>query len=309
MNSPSPVPGCGRRRRGRTGRRSGRGSMLRCPCPRRSTVISTACPRPRLEPDRGARRRVLDRVLDQLVDDLAKLVRVGQDGLEHARPRSTANRWPLAAPAAPRPRPPRAASGPMSVGASSTSSVPVIEPRHVQQRVDDAREALGLGRDVAEERLRARSSEKPMSRRSRVWRSRRWRSAASRSSCETVETKSDFICSTTRSAEMSRNAKMRPATAPDRVAHDRLRQREPHLLAAAQDRNERGSRRRAPNGARAGARRPGSRPIASGAAMPVMRSAAAFQRTTRPSRSTATIPSATLERIAALCSCSSASRW
>ncbi len=35
-----------------------------------------------------------------------------------------------------------------------------------------------------------------------------------RSSCETVETKSDFICSTSRSAEMSRNAKMRPATAP-----------------------------------------------------------------------------------------------
>ena len=35
-----------------------------------------------------------------------------------------------------------------------------------------------------------------------------------RSSCETVETKSDFICSTTRSAEMSRKAKMRPATAP-----------------------------------------------------------------------------------------------
>src|SRR5437588_278362 len=35
-----------------------------------------------------------------------------------------------------------------------------------------------------------------------------------RSSCDTVDTKSDFICSTRRSAEMSRNAKMRPATAP-----------------------------------------------------------------------------------------------
>ena len=35
-----------------------------------------------------------------------------------------------------------------------------------------------------------------------------------RSSCETVETKSDFICSTAHSDEMSRKAKIRPATAP-----------------------------------------------------------------------------------------------
>ena len=35
-----------------------------------------------------------------------------------------------------------------------------------------------------------------------------------RSSCETVLTKSDLTCSTSRSLEMSRKAKMRPATAP-----------------------------------------------------------------------------------------------
>ena len=35
-----------------------------------------------------------------------------------------------------------------------------------------------------------------------------------RSSCETVETNSDFISSTARSSEMSRNAKIRPLTAP-----------------------------------------------------------------------------------------------
>ena len=59
-----------------------------------------------------------------------------------------------------------------------------------------------------------------------------------RSSCETVLTKSDLTCSTSRSLEMSRKAKMRPATAPSRIAHHRLGDRQPDLLAPAHDRNE-----------------------------------------------------------------------
>jgi hypothetical protein len=51
------------------------------------------------------------------------------------------------------------------------------------------------------------------------------------------------------------------------------------------------------------------RATASVAGTPVIRSAASFQSTTRPSRSTATIPSAMFARIATLRSRSSATRW
>ena len=51
------------------------------------------------------------------------------------------------------------------------------------------------------------------------------------------------------------------------------------------------------------------RPSASSDGTPVIRSAAAFQSTIRSSRSTATIPSATLPRIATLRSRSSSTCW
>ena len=53
----------------------------------------------------------------------------------------------------------------------------------------------------------------------------------------------------------------------------------------------------------------GARPSASSAGTLVIASAAAFQSTTLPSRSTATIPSAMFERIATLRSFSSATLW
>ncbi len=53
----------------------------------------------------------------------------------------------------------------------------------------------------------------------------------------------------------------------------------------------------------------GVRPSASACGTPVTRSAAGFQSTTLPSRSTATIPSATFARIASLRCCSWLTPW
>jgi hypothetical protein len=107
---------------------------------------------------------------------------------------------------------------------------------------------------------------------------------------------------------MSRNAKMRPATAPAGSC-----------ISASDSESQTSSpprmidtRRFVPPDSDSSSRRTTSNgvwPTASDAGTPVMRSAAAFQSTTRRSRSTATIPSATFERMAMLCSCSSASRW
>ena len=129
-----------------------------------------------------------------------------------------------------------------------------------------------------------------------------------RSSTETVETKSDFIFSTACSAEMSRKAKMRPATAPD---GSRMTASESDSQTSSPPRGI-ATRRFVPPPSDSRSRCStcaGVRPIASDAGTPVISAAARFQSTTRPSRSTATMPSAMLARIATLCSRSTATRW
>ncbi len=131
-----------------------------------------------------------------------------------------------------------------------------------------------------------------------------------RSSWETVETKSDFICSTARSSEMSRKAKIRPATAP---AGSVMTASLSESQTSSEPRRIGTSRLRPPVGPSVSSDRPstfvGGRPSASPAGTPVIRSAAWFQRTTSPSRSTATMPSATLPRIASLRCCSCLTPW
>jgi hypothetical protein len=131
-----------------------------------------------------------------------------------------------------------------------------------------------------------------------------------RSSCETVATKSDFICSTTRSLETSRKAKMRPATSPpgssmSASVRESQTSLSPRWIEIARSRGRRFPSPASSRWSTSGTRRPS----ASDAGTPVICSAMAFHSTIIPSRSTATMPSAMLARIASLRSFSSATRW
>ena len=88
-----------------------------------------------------------------------------------------------------------------------------IEARHAQQLVDDRRQPVRLRGDVAEERPPLLIREEDVAAQEGL-REAVDRVSGRRSSCETVETNVVFICSTMRSAETSRNAKIRPATSP-----------------------------------------------------------------------------------------------
>ena len=130
-----------------------------------------------------------------------------------------------------------------------------------------------------------------------------------RSSCEIVETKSRLHLL---DEEVGGDVAEGEDPARDlagRVAHDRLGEREPELAAAAADRDEAVAAAAVLRLELALQQLGGLRPTASVAGTPVIRSAAAFQRTTSPSRSTATIPSAMFARIASLRSFSTATRW
>src|SRR5215218_2083186 len=108
---------------------------------------------------------------------------------------------------------------------------------------------------------------------------------------------------------MSRNAKMRPATAP---VGSRMTASESESQTSSLPRMIE-TRRLAPTPSSDSRLRWSTcavvRRSASAVGTPVICSAAAFQTTTWPSRSTATMPSATFARIATLCSRSTATRW
>ena len=175
-----------------------------------------------------------------------------------------------------------------------------VEPRDVQQLVDDLRQPFRRGGDEAEEGAARALVEVDVLAQERLARSRRWRSGAGAA----VRHRRDEVGLHLLDDPLGGDVAEREDPARRRARPGR----------ASRPRSARARPPRCPGGSRRGGRpaqaapadrsRPstcaGVRPTASSPRTPVIRSAAAFQSTTAPSRSTATMPSAMLARIATL---------
>ncbi len=211
MNSPSPVLDRALAQLGEL-RKIRSTSLAGMPIPSSATAISIVSSAALDRHGHGpAARRVLDRVRDELIEHLPQLLAIRVCVAERCRrPRAT-NRWPFAAPAAVPTT--VCTTSTTSVGASVHLQVAAVEPGDIEQGVDDRGQPLRLGamkpRNVRRSSSRSRRPRGGASRRSR-----RSRSAASAARARPSRRSRTSSARRAGSAEMSRKAKMRPATAP-----------------------------------------------------------------------------------------------
>ena len=170
-----------------------------------------------------------------------------------------------------------------SVGRDPHLQVARVEPRDVEQRVDDLRQPLRLGRDVAEERRALLVAEED------VLAEQRLREAVDRRQrrAQLVRHRRDEVRLHLLDEPVGRDVAEREDAAgdgADRIAHDRLADGEPHLFAPAHDRDEPIRRRRSRIGLEVPLQDVGRCTARAHPppATPVIFSAAAFQSTTMP---------------------------
>ena len=295
--------GSARGRGGRTSRRSGRAPGRHAEAlvgdreAHERVVVADA------QRDLAAVRRVLDRVVEQVREDLAHLVGVGLDR-RHVRLASRATASGSRAGA--RARPPRRPTASSRGVAALDGDVqrPRLEPAHPEDVVDDPREPLGLRR----RRRRAGPHAAPEQR--RLVPAKRERGAVDRRErrAELVRDRRDELALQALDARAPRSGRgTRRRCRPGSETPEIDSQRSPRASSSGTRLGARsagaggdGNVRLRPPPSR-GAPRSTGRPTTSCSGRPVITSAAAFQMRTIPSSSTSRTPSATNASARAAC--------
>ena len=275
--------------------------------------LDRAASAPGSHSDGAPARGVLDGVVDERAEDLAQLLAVGF-GREGPLRDVDDEVVRLGHPVLLRVRHDLVHDRPDLGRGQVDLQVARVEPRHVQERVDDRGQPVGLGGDVPEERPALVLAEEHVLPEQRLGEA----VDGGQRRPQLVRDRGDEVRLHLLDAPVGGDVAEREDPAGDgsgRIAHHGLREREPHVLPAPHDRDEPVPGRRVALGLEPPLQdllerisSPG-RPSASAAGTPVIFCAASFQRTTSPSRSIATMPSAMFARIAKLRSFSSATRW